>query len=308
MFPRIPEKIIDYVHLIRPFTLVPPAVAVISGGLLALGFYDRIKICSLSWDWTYVNLFPLIVGAFLYGLLNGASNAYNQVTDLDVDRINRPKRPIPSDKISVYEALIFAFTIYTMGLVVAYIICFPFFLITAGCLIITTLYSTPPICLKKRFLLSTITIALCQSWLFLLGGWVIYTFADPWEPTFWYIGMIMFILLVGVCGTKDFTEVEGDGMYGMKTLPVLYGNDKAARITGVFFVVPFVLIPIGICTGFLIQNTIILIVLLVYGLYINLNMENLIMPRGKGENSPSWHHYYFMLMALQIGFAMVYLG
>jgi geranylgeranylglycerol-phosphate geranylgeranyltransferase len=307
MISTIKKKIAIYIQLIRPFTLLPPAVAVLAGGLLALGFYDRLSFNSPLELWIKFDFIPLFVGAFTYAMLNGASNAYNQVSDLKIDKINRPNRPIPSGKVSIKEALGFTFTVYVIGLVITYLISFSFFVVTAICLIITTLYSTPPVYLKKRFLLSTTTIALCQSWLFLLAGWLIYPFTNPWEPTFWFIGLVLFILLVGACGTKDFTEVEGDGTYGMKTLPFLYGNDKAARITGPFFVFPFVLIFIGVYTGILFQRTIFLLILSVYGIYINLNMKNLIKPRKKGENSPAWRHYYLMLMALQLGFSAVYL-
>ena len=302
------KKIAIYIQLIRPFTLVPPAVAVLAGGFLAIGFYDQLSFYSPLSLWIEFDFIPLFVGAFNYAMLNGASNAYNQVSDLKIDRINRPNRPIPSGKISIKEALGFTFTVYGIGLVIAYIISFSFFVVTAICLIITTLYSTPPIYLKKRFLLSTTTIALCQSWLFLLAGWVIYPFANPWEPTFWFIGSVLFILLVGACGTKDFTEVPGDGKYGMKTLPFLYGNEKAAKITGPFFVLPFVLIPIGVYMEILVHRSIFLLILAAYGIYINLNMKNLIKPRQKGKNSLAWHHYYFMLMALQLSFSAVYLS
>lgn len=297
-----------YIQLIRPFTMVPPAVAVLAGGLLAVGFYGRLSLNSSPALWLDFNFIPLLIGAFVYGMLNGASNSYNQVSDLKIDKVNRPSRPIPAGKISIRESLAFTFVLYSIGLIIAYFISFSFFVVTAICLIITTLYSTPPIYLKKRFLLSTTTIALCQSWLFLLAGWVIYPFAYPWEPTFWFIGTILFILLVGACGTKDFTEVLGDGKYGMKTLPYLYGHEKAAKITGLFFVLPFVLIPIGIFMEILINRSIFLLILIVYGMYINFNMKKLIEPRQTGENSPAWRHYYFMLMALQLSFCIVYLS
>ncbi len=306
---KIKEKFGVYVQLIRPFTLLPPAVAVISGGLLALGFYGRLSLHSLIWPEVDVNFIPLIIGAFIYGMLNGASNAYNQVYDLDIDRVNRPSRPLPSGKLSVKEALGFAYAVYAIGLLVAFIISFSFFIVTAVCLIITTLYSTPPIWLKKKLLISNMTIAFCQSCLFLLAGWVIFPFANPFEPTLWFIGIFLFIYLTGACGTKDFTEVEGDRRYGIKTLPVLYGNDKAAKITGQFFVLPFLLIPLGVVSGLLIFNAIYLTIFVIYGIYINitLNLGNLYKPRRRRENSPAWVHYYLLLMALQLGFATVYL-
>ncbi len=304
---KVQEKFTTYIQLIRPFTLLPPAVGVLSGGLLALGFYGRLFFHSSLQVWIEFNFFPLIVGAFIYSILNGASNAYNQVYDLEVDTINRPERPLTSGKLTTKEALGFAYFVYAIGLIVVFFISFLFFVVTAICLAITTLYSTPPIRLKKRFLISNITIAFCQSWLFILAGWSVYSFTNPLEPTFWFIGLILFIFLVGACGTKDFTEIEGDRKYGMKTLPVLYGNGRAAKITGPFFVLPFILIPIGIFLGFLPYTAIYLTIFIIYGIYVNLNLKNLSKPRKKGENSPAWLHYYLMLMALELGFAAVYL-
>lgn len=304
---RLKEKIAIYIQLARPFTMLPPAVGVLSGGLLAIGFYGKLSFSSPLQAWVQFNFIPLIIGAFLYSVLNGASNAYNQVYDLKIDRINRPERPIPAGKLSVKQALRFAYILYALGLIIAFLISVLFFVITAICLIITTLYSTPPIYLKKRFLISNITIALCQSWLFVLAGWVIYPFTNPLEPTFWFIGTVLFIFLMGACGTKDFTEIEGDRRYGMKTLPVLYGNYRAAVITGPFFVLPFMLIPLGVLFGFLPFAAIYLTVFIVYGIYVNFRLMNLSNPRKNGENSSAWLHYYLMLMTLELGFTSVYL-
>jgi 4-hydroxybenzoate polyprenyltransferase len=242
-------------------------------------------------------------------MLNGASNAYNQVYDLEIDRINRPERPLPSGKLSIKEALGFAYTVYGIGLLVAFVISFNFLIVTAICLAITTLYSTPPIWLKKRFLISNMTIAFCQSCLFLLAGWVIFPFSNPFEPTLWFIGIFLFIFLIGACGTKDFTEVEGDRRYGIKTLPVLYGNVKAAKITGMFFIFPFLLIPVGVAYGLLTFNALFLTVFIIYGIYVavTLYLGKLYKPRRRRENSPAWVHYYLLLMALQLGFTAVYL-
>jgi 4-hydroxybenzoate polyprenyltransferase len=306
---KIKKKIGVYIQLIRPFTLIPPAVAVISGGLLALGFYGRLSLHSLFQPGIDINFVPLIVGAFMYGMLNGASNAYNQIYDLDIDKINRPDRPLPSGKLTVNEALGFAFVVYAIGLLIAFAISPSFFIVTALCLIITTIYSTPPIWLKKRLIVSNMTIAFCQSCLFLLAGWVIFPFANPFEPTLWFIGIFLFIYLIGACGTKDFTEVEGDRKFGIKTLPVLYGNDKAARITGMFFIFPFLLIPLGVISGILIFNAIYITMFIIYGAYIDITLAtgNLYRPRKRKENSPAWVHYYIRLMALQLGFLTVYL-
>ena len=40
--------------------------------------------------------------------ITAAANAVNDYYDLDIDRINRPKRPIPSGAITSFEALVFS--------------------------------------------------------------------------------------------------------------------------------------------------------------------------------------------------------
>ena len=40
-------------------------------------------------------------------VLNAASNAINQIYDLEIDRINKPQRPLPSGRLTMREAWIF---------------------------------------------------------------------------------------------------------------------------------------------------------------------------------------------------------
>jgi 4-hydroxybenzoate polyprenyltransferase len=47
----------------------------------------------------------IVLGTLMAAALNAASNALNQVTDLEADRINKPGRPIPSGRMTVPEAL-----------------------------------------------------------------------------------------------------------------------------------------------------------------------------------------------------------
>ena len=67
------------------------------------------------------------------------------------------------------------------------------------------------------------------------------------EP--WFIGTIFGLFLLGASTTKDFADIEGDRAGGCQTLPILYGVKKAAWMIAPFFVLPFLLIPIGVRTG-----------------------------------------------------------
>jgi 4-hydroxybenzoate polyprenyltransferase len=118
----------------------------------------------------------------------------------------------------------------------------------------------------------------------------------------------MGIYLIGAVTTKDFTDIKGDRKFGMRTLPVVFGKRKAITISAPFFVIPFALIPIGIWRGHLIPETINLIILAIWGVFIVLLLYKYAdVPDKKFENTPVWLHMYLMLMAIQLGFCLVYI-
>ncbi len=87
-------KIRAYIDLGRPFTLVAPALGFISGALTAVGAAPREA-------WAPSLLVAPIIGAAMAALLNAGNNALNQIYDLDIDRVNKPKRPLPSGRLTI---------------------------------------------------------------------------------------------------------------------------------------------------------------------------------------------------------------
>jgi 4-hydroxybenzoate polyprenyltransferase len=231
----------------------------------------------------------------------------NAAYDAHIDRINKPYRPIPRGLLTRDEASSVAFILYFFALFRAILISYQFFAIVLLISIITIYYSMPPVRLKKRFWVSNITIAFARGMLGFLAGWTI--FGDPTDPTPWVIGSILFIYLVGATTSKDFTDVEGDAKYGMRTLPVVYGPKRAALISGPFFIVPFILIPVSVLRGYLVVTANYMLILIVWGAYVMWLLQSHATARDPNfENSPAWKHMYLMLFALQLGFAGVYLA
>ncbi len=291
------RKVGAYIELLRPFTLLAPLFGGLGASFLALVAVD---FEGFSWP-------TLIYGVATLMILNAASNCMNAAYDAHIDRINKPYRPIPRGLITRDEASSLAFLLYFIALFRAILISYQFFALVLLISIITIYYSMPPVRLKKRFWVNNLTIAFARGLLGFLAGWTI--FGDPTDPTPWVIGSILFIYLVGATTSKDFTDVEGDRKYGMRTLPVVYGPKRAALISGPFFIVPFILIPISVLRGYLVLPANYMLILVVWGAYVMWLLQTHATERDPNfENSPAWKHMYLMLFALQLGFAGVYLA
>jgi 4-hydroxybenzoate polyprenyltransferase len=229
----------------------------------------------------------------------------NQYFDLEIDRINKPFRPLPSGTISKKTAIIFGFILYSCALILSWLINLQLFFIVLITAIITFFYSAPPLRIKKYPFISNISIALPRGMLLIVAGWSVNKSIFNAEP--WFIGLIFALYLMGAATTKDFSDIKGDSQFGIKTLPVLYGPEKAAKIISPFLYIPFMLIPLGVICGIIKVIALPLTFLVIWGLYT----ANLITKRPQDltleRNHISWKHMYFMLMAGQLGFAIAYI-
>ncbi len=290
----------------RPFTLVAPALGFASGAATAVGAAPR-----EPWS-TDLLLYPL-VGLVMAAVLNAASNALNQIYDLDIDRVNKPKRPLPSARLSLETAWIFTAATYASALTLAWFVapggrheCFWIVLVATA---ITVLYSVPPFRTKRLGIWANVTIAIPRGVLLKVAGWSAVKTILGVEP--WFIGAIFGLFLLGASTTKDFADMEGDARGGCRTLPIVYGVRRAAWMISPSFIVPFVLIAVGTWTRVLTGRPVLLYALsalmTVYGAYVCYLMLRRPEDLAVEENHVSWAHMYRMMFVAQIGFAAAYL-
>jgi 4-hydroxybenzoate polyprenyltransferase len=320
------------VRLTRPFTLLPPLLGILSGAVCAFGSVHNPDPAHR----TTPALFGIVaLGALCASLLNAASNVLNQITDLEVDRINKPDRPLVTGEATIPSAWRLTWLLYALAMVPTWWIVVPalpglharafapvpmhqaFFLFLAG-LVATLVYSAPAFGRTKRLgVWANITIAIPRGTLLKVAGWTLVASAFSAEP--WAIGGVFGFFLLGASSTKDFSDAEGDRAGGCETLPVKYGNRKAVAMISPFFVAPWLLLaglawvkdPFAPSQRLLSGNPWLLtalgLVLAAWGAYtvslLRRNPDEL----ATTENHPSWTHMYLMLMAAQIGFAAAYL-
>jgi 4-hydroxybenzoate polyprenyltransferase len=295
-----------YIDLARPFTLVAPALGFFSGGLTAIGAAPR-------GPFTWAMLVPPLIGSLMAAMLNAGNNALNQIYDFEIDRVNKPRRPLPTGRLTFANVWAFTIVTYALALVLAWFVepggrheCFWLVAIAVVC---TYLYSVPPFRTKRLGIWANITIAIPRGTLLKVAGWSSAKTILGVEP--WYIGAIFGLFLLGATTTKDFADMEGDRRGGCRTLPIQYGVSRAAWMISPSFVVPFMMIPIGAWTGVLTGNFWLLqllgAVMTAYGLYVCYLMLRRPEELAIDENHVSWAHMYRMMFVAQIGFALAYL-
>ena len=291
-----------YWEFSRPFTLIAPALGMLSGGVAALGAYPPFPLTP--------HLFlNLVLGTLMAAVLNAGSNTLNQIYDLEVDRVNKPKRAIPSGRIGITEAHLVTAAFFFLGLLLAWLVNVQCFLLALGATLLTMAYSMPPFRTKARGLWANLTIALPRGVGLKVAGWSCVKTVVAWEP--WMIGLIFGLFLLAASSTQDFADIPGDRAGGCKTLPILYGVRKAAWMIAPFFIFPFLLIPIGAVMGWLTGNPSALILLgfglAAWGSYVVYLILRDPSALASTENHPSWTHMYVMMFVAQVGFALAYL-
>jgi 4-hydroxybenzoate polyprenyltransferase len=317
-----------YFRFTRPFTLLPPLLGVVSGAITAWGSASNPHVLAgypRRWSFSIVGM--IVLGSLCAALLNAASNVINQYYDVENDRINKPGRPLITGEIKRGAALALAGVLYVVAIVPTWLVvtwpavspaqklgaplrdhqCFAIFLIG---MFFTLVYSAPRFGrTKANAFLANLTIAIPRGCLLKVAGWSMVASVLHVEP--WFIGSIFFLFLVGASSTKDFSDMAGDRAAGCLTLPVRFGVTRAARMIAPFFVLPWLLLPLGAWLRILTGNRWILTALGLglsawgcYTVYLVLrNPEDL----AKVENHPSWTHMYLMMIAAQVGFAIAYL-
>jgi len=321
-----------FLDFVRPFTLLPPLLGVVSGAVTAFGSVhnpDPARRFSAS------VLVTIALGSLCAAMLNAASNGINQVYDLEIDRKNKPGRPLVTGALSLGEGWWFSAVLYALAILPTWLVVVHpysrfleklgaplvrhecFFIYIVG-MVLTFVYSVPAFGRTKRNgIWANFTIAVPRGCLLKVAGWSMVAGVFHLEP--WFIGFIFFLFLLGASTTKDFSDMEGDRAHGCITLPIRHGVRRAARIITPFFVFPWMLLPLGahlrdpfnpahrILSGNATVLTGMGVLLTLWGIFTSYLIIRRPEDLATTENHPSWTHMYLMMMFAQAGFAVAYL-
>ena len=157
-------------------------------------------------------------------LITAAGNVINDYFDADIDRINRPSRPIPCGTVSPIAARGFAVTLFLAGLLAALFtppLCLSIALINT---LILVLYAAK---LKSLPVVGNAAVAYLTASIFLFGG----AFAGG-NALILMLPLVVITFLATMAREliKDAEDVEGDAAGGADTLPIRIGIRSTSYI------------------------------------------------------------------------------
>ena len=210
-------------ELLKPITWFAPMWAFLCGAISSG--------VSFAGNWEVV-----LVGMALAGpLVCGMSQAANDWCDRHVDAINEPHRPIPSGRMPGRWGLYVAWG-WTVPALLAAAWLGPVVLMAAVLgVALAWAYSAPPVRLKANGWLGPAVVAACYEGLpWITGAAAMLGAAEGgagWpDARIFALAALYSIGAHGIMTLNDFKAVEGDAATGVRSLPVVLGPDRAARL------------------------------------------------------------------------------
>ena len=199
-------KIKAYIILTRPVNIVISFLSILAGGFVT-GSID--------------SLAALFTAALSGSLIGAGGNVINDYFDVEIDRINKPFRPLPAGLISFRKALIFSIALFSSGIIIGSLISFTAFVISFFAAISLFFYSYK---FKVMTFWGNFTVAFVSGMAFVYGG----VAAGNYLKSIVVGGFAFFFHLAREI-VKDCEDVEGDSSLGAGTIPIKYGIPRAIR-------------------------------------------------------------------------------
>jgi len=206
------KKVFSYLKLTRPQNNFIAAISVLVGAVIS----GEIE----SWGKVFFACFS----AFF---ISAGGNSINDFFDLEIDRINKPNRPLPKGEISPFSALRFSISLFLLGILLSFwvkplsvLVAF----VACGLLIV---YSSH---FKRKLLWGNLTVSLVSALAFFYGGIATRDFRLSLIPA-------AFALLfhLGREVLKDVEDLKGDTFSGASTLPIRLGVEFSLGFCSLVF-------------------------------------------------------------------------
>jgi geranylgeranylglycerol-phosphate geranylgeranyltransferase len=201
----------------------------------------------------------IVIGIGLASYFLGlATYVYNDITDIDVDKINRKDQSEMTQSQSKRGLVLLVTFLFGTAAIVSLIISYYAFLIAVIFIVLGVSYSHPRVDLKSKFPLKTVVTAAGAGLLSLFGGAAAVgnglchnpidhasTSILPLSTAYLAISFAIFYFIQSPMG--DIGDIKGDRAAGRKTFPLVLGMNGTMAI---MLSIPFVILAMdGLCYG-----------------------------------------------------------
>jgi homogentisate phytyltransferase/homogentisate geranylgeranyltransferase len=258
----------------RPHTVIATSVQVITMLIIVAGW--RPLTLDLIGLWVATWIVCLSLNLYVVGI--------NQLTDVAIDRINKPWLPIAAGRLSVQAGRWIVVTALIIALIGAWLLSLYLWLTVVTITLIGSLYSLPPFRLKRKPLAAAISIASARGVIANVGLALHYRHwleVDLPFTTLVLTAVFFFGFALVIAFYKDLPDDRGDRMYQIETLTTRLGPRRVLHV-GRLLLTACYLLPIAVglwsmpafAAGFLaVSHAIVIIVFWIVSLRVDLQQQ-----------------------------------
>ncbi len=187
----------------------------------------------------------LIMASVIAALIAAGANIINDIFDLEIDRINKPKRLLPAGKVTAKEAWLYFFIAYGLAFLLSFFCNGTMLVIALVIAVLLILYSAR---LKRTVLWGNITVSMASAMAFIYGALSVGDLRSGIIPA-----VFAFFFHLGREIIKDMQDLEGDLHQKTITFPGRFGLKASVALINALFIfliiltaVPYILNIYGI--------------------------------------------------------------
>jgi len=220
-----------YFQLIRIHNVVGSAISAFMGFVVAS-------------NWS-INPIKLVVSMLVVALVAAGGYVINDIYDIEIDRINKPYRPLPSGEISIRKAFIITWSTFIIGALFSAILGVYPFILALVTIILLVFYAKK---LKKEGIVGNFVVALTSALSAFYGG--LTYFNGNWFYRVIIPTLFIFFFTLSREFIKGIEDVIGDKENGVKTLAVKLGITRTWTISKIILLLLLITSPIPFFLGF----------------------------------------------------------
>lgn len=224
--------VMRYIEILRPVNGMMAAVAVFIGAIITGGTFAAYM--------TEVHI--AIIATFI---ITGAGMTINDFFDRDIDFLKKKHRPIPSGRIRPKGALMISMTLFAIGCYISYYINVYCLVISFVSSVLLFLYSLH---FKKVMFLGNFFVSYLVASSFLFGGLAVNL--ENLAPVA-VLALISFFANLSREIVKTVEDMKEDSLGKVKSLPIVFGENLARKISSVMTVIAILLAPLPYFWGYL---------------------------------------------------------